>query len=70
MNKPTPEGFDTMNRFMVTQRHDGTLMLMTIGGMRPFTKNDALSLVAWLIVMGELDPADVEACAEAVRNAT
>jgi len=62
-----PEGFDTTNRFLVTS-HNDRVMLMTIAGMRTYSKAEALSLVAWVIVMGDIDAADVDAAVRAVRS--
>jgi len=65
--QPPAPAFDTVNRFLVSQQGDKTI-LMTVSGMRPYTKLDMLSLVAWVTVMAELEPDEVAAAVKAVQS--
>lgn len=65
--QPTAPAFDTVNRFLVTQHNDKTI-IMTVSGMRPYTKLEMLSLVAWVTVMAELEPDEVAAAVKAVQS--
>lgn len=65
---PAPPALDTLNRFLVSTDGQGKTVLMTIGGMRAYTKLEMLSLVAWVIVMAELDEEEIAKAVEAVKS--
>ncbi len=64
---PAPPAFDTTNRFLVSAQGD-KVMVMTVYGMRPFTKLEILSLVAWATVMADLTVEQIEEAVAAVRS--
>lgn len=70
---PPPPRFDTTNRFMVTATglpgaENSRVMIMGIGGMHTYTKLEALSLVAWVAVMGGLKVSEIADAMGAVES--
>jgi hypothetical protein len=65
--RPDDGPIETVNDFMVAVGGDDTLA-MVLPPLRPFTKDEALRLAAWLVVLA--DPLDERwpAVKDAVRN--
>lgn len=64
---PPAPALDTTNRFLVST-HGDRLMIMTVSGMRAITKGEALSLIAWLAVLGDIEADEIAAAVKAVES--
>lgn len=63
MDKP----IETVNDFLVAGRGDGAFALLNVGLTARFTKEQAIRLAAWLVVMADRDN-EFPAVLEAVRS--